>query len=416
MPIDPTSTPTPTSSVAVIGTCDSKGAEHRFLKRAIEQRGLAARIINVGTKQAIDFTAEIDLYEELRREGILPAGDRDQAIAAMIRRAGDLVAGLHERGEICAAVSAGGGSGTHLCSSIMKVLPLGVPKVIVSTVASRNMRAVVGTRDITMMHSVVDLLGVNSISGGVLERAAAAVCAMAESRWTPPLDRPRIALSFFGFITPAAEAVRAALERMGYEVIAFHANGTGGMAMEELAAEGYFAGILDLATHELADDLKDGYCGGIGPQRYEPVPGSRLPRLVVPGGMDCAVLEFTRDNIPEAYRERSIFFYDFRSAVRLSAEESALLAGQLAERLNKDTDTVEVLVPTCGWSAADCEGGPLYDPEISRVFTDTFKQALEPAIPFREADLHINDPAFADIAAHAMDRMVREKSRFPRSK
>jgi len=269
------------------------------------------------------------------------------------------------------------------------------------------MSDVVGTRDITMMHSVVDLLGINSITGGVLDRAAAAVCGMVKSGFKSQVDQPRIALSFFGFITPAAEKIREHLGAMGYEVIAFHANGTGGMALEELASEGYFAGILDLATHELADALKNGYCGGIGPGRFEPSGDRRVPRLVVPGGMDCAVLEFTRQNIPDMYRDRRIFFYDFRSAVRLSAEESLFLAGQLAEKLNKDAKNIRVVVPGRGWSAADIEGGPLYDPAVSRLFMEKFRDDLDNTIGIETVDAHINDNAFARIAAERMDRMLR---------
>ena len=159
---------------------------------------------------------------------------------------------------------------------------------------------------------------------------------MVRTDWNPDTEKKRIALPFFGFITAGAEATKHALEALGYEVVAFHANGTGGMAMEELASEGYFDGILDFATHELADDLKDGYCGGIGPERFEPVPDRSIPRLVVPGGLDCAVLEFTRQDIPEQYADRKIFFYDFRSAIRLDVEETTILADQLSGKLNQD--------------------------------------------------------------------------------
>jgi uncharacterized protein (UPF0261 family) len=193
-------------------------------------------------------------------------------------------------------------------------------------------------------------------------------------------------------------------------VIAFHANGTGGMALEELAAEGYFDGILDLATHELADALTGGYCGGIGPGRFTPVPGISLPRLVVPGGMDCAVLEFTRDSVPQAYRDRPVFFYDFRSAVRLSTEESRQLAVQLAGKLNMDPTHVKVLVPLGGWSVADHPGEALYAPDVSRLFLETFYRELDPAIEVHRDDAHINDPAFARIAAEMMDRMIKQRA------
>ena len=177
--------------------------------------------------------------------------------------------------------------------------------------------------------------------------------------------------------------------------------------MEELAAEGYFDGILDLATHELADHLLDGYCGAIGPQRYEPVSGKSIPRLVVPGGLDCAVLEFTRSNVPEQYRDRKIFFYDFRSAIRLNIEETTSLANQLAEKLNRDAANIKVLIPRKGWSEADREGGPLYDPETNISFTERLRETLNPQVKIREVDYHINDEAFGLIAAGIMDEMVQ---------
>jgi uncharacterized protein (UPF0261 family) len=289
----------------------------------------------------------------------------------------------------------------------MRVLPLGVPKVMVSTVASRNMAKTVGTKDITMMHSVVDLLGVNSISGMILEKAAGAVCGMVKSRWKAKAHKKRIALTFFGFITKGAEEIKKSLEAMGYEVVAFHANGTGGMAMEELAREGYFDGILDFAIHELADELMGGYCRGIGPERLEPPPGRAVPRLVVPGGMDCAVLEFTRDTVPHEHRNRKLFFYDFRSAIRLNKKETATLAVQVAEKLRLDPARVKVLVPKQGFSEADHVNGPLFDPAMNEVFVRKLKKELNPLLEIREADYHINDPAFARLAAEMMDAMVR---------
>ena len=289
----------------------------------------------------------------------------------------------------------------------MHALPLGVPKIMVSTVASRDMKNSVGTKDITMMHSVADILGVNSIIGDILDRAAGAVTGMVQNSWKQTQGRQRIALTMFGFITKAAEAIKGSLEEMGYEVVAFHANGTGGMAMEELAAEGYFHGILDLATHELADDLMDGYCGGIGPKRLEPISGLEIPRLVVPGGLDCAVLEFTRNNVPDRFKDRNIFYYDFRSAVRLSLEETRFIAGQLAEKLNRDISMIKILVPTKGWSEADGEGRPLHDPVAQDEFMKRLRHDLDPRAEIMEADHHINDPSFARLASETMDGMLR---------
>ena len=396
-----------TPAIAVLGTFDSKSEEHIFLKNQIEQRGIGTLTINVGTRKPSPEPVDLDLLEIVRTNNpAIPEG-RDNIINAMLQEARDQIKKLHGDGQISGIISAGGGTGTHICTTIMHELPLGVPKVMVSTVASRDMSRVVGTKDIVMIHSVADLLGVNSISGLILDKAAAGICGMVKSHWQPSGEKKRIALPFFGFITPGAEATRQALESLGYEVIAFHANGTGGMAMEELAEEGYFHGILDLATHELADDLLDGYCGGIGPQRFEPVPGRSIPRLVVPGGLDCAVLEFTRTSIPKQYEDRKIFFYDFRSAIRLNEKETSFLAVQLAEKLNKDPANIRVLVPTRGWSGADKQDGPLFDPNMNNVFLSKFRYSLNPQVQIQEVDHHINDESFGHIAANLMDAMVR---------
>ncbi|MDF1591999.1 MAG: Tm-1-like ATP-binding domain-containing protein [Desulfobacterales bacterium] len=397
------------ASIAVLGTFDSKGEEHRFLQKQIGQRGQPALTIHVGVKAPSPFPVDMDLFAEIKKDGVDATGSRDKAIEAMILKARKRVGELYAAGAISGVISAGGGSGTHLCTRIMHVLPVGIPKVMVSTVASRDMAQIVGTKDITMMHSVVDLLGVNSISGSVLDRAAAAICGMVQSRWQPGKMKKRIALTFFGFITAAAENVKKYLEKSGYEVIPFHANGTGGMAMEELSAEGYFQGILDLATHELADALKGGYCGGIGPGRLEPAAGTHLPRLVVPGGLDCAVLEFTRDTIPLAYKDRKIFFYDFRSAVRLTDDETRILAKQLAAKVNKSVPDIKILIPLRGWSEADREGGPLFAPDATRLFIHTLKEDINPGIDITEVDHHINERPFARIAADMMDAMIKNQ-------
>jgi uncharacterized protein (UPF0261 family) len=396
----------PAPAIAVLGTYDSKATEHEFLKQRIEARGLPTMTINIGTKTPSPVPVSLDLHPVLREQLKSTAGGRDAAIAAVLAEAQHRVKRLYSEGAISGIISAGGGTGTHLATGVMRALPLGVPKVMVSTVASRNMRTTVGTKDIVMMHSVVDILGVNSILGVILDQAAAAVCAMAQSRWQSSHAKKRIALPFFGFITPAAEAVTRALEAKGYEVVCFHANGTGGTAMVELAAEGYFDGILELATHELADHLKNGYCGGIGPERFAPIVGRSIPRLVVPGGLDCAVLEFTRETVPEAYKDRKIFFYDFRSAIRLDHDETALIADQLADKLNMHTADIKFLIPSRGWSEADREGGPLHDPEAGRIFVNRLKARLRSSIEISEVDHHINDPDFAEVAAAMMHAMI----------
>ncbi len=398
------------AAIVIVGTFDSKAEEHLFLKERIEQRGFKALTIHVGTKSPSPFPADKDFYAELLKDSKGAIKSRDEAIQAVISEAQELVREMYQEGRIGGVISLGGGTGTHLGTSIMRVLPLGVPKVMVSTVASRDMANIVGTKDITMIHSVVDILGVNSILGEILDRAAGAICGMVASRWKPEQEKKRIALTMFGFITKAAEGIKQVLEGMGYEVIAFHANGTGGMAMEELAGEGLFHGILDLATHELADELMDGYCGGIGPERLMPVPESNIPRLVVPGGLDCAVLEFTRHSVPDRFKDRKIFFYDFRSAIRLNEKESRSLARQLADKLNRNPSHTKVVIPMRGWSEADREGGPLYDPPIMEIFIEELKQDLNPGIEIKEVDSHINDSSFTRVVSILMDEMIRSRA------
>ena len=393
---------TESRAIAVLGTFDSKPEEHQFLKTAIETRGHRALTINVGTKQAPGFSPDYDLRPE-------PGPDRDLAIEKVIARGFKLLGDLYLKGEIKGVISAGGGSGTHISASIMKALPLGAPKIMVSTVAARNMAPVIGARDITMMHSVSDLLGVNSISGMILDQAAGAICGMAESAWKPAGSKKRIALTMFGFITTAAEMVRQHLENMGHEVIAFHANGVGGLAMEKLAAEGWFDAILDLATHELADSLyPGGYCHLIGPGRLEPNNRRPIPRLVVPGGLDCIVLEFTRQTVPPEYHDRRIFFYDFRSAINVNAAEGRILADQLTEKINReDKAPIKVLVPTAGWSeASDNQGNPLFDQQVGREMIETLKTGCNGRIRIQETPLHIMDEEFAALAANAMNDML----------
>ena len=398
------------AAIAVLGTFDSKGEEHLFLKERIERHGLRALTINVGTKEPLPFAVDWDLYAQVIQGAKGGIKDRDHAVQAVLERAKELVLQLHREGTVNGIISAGGGTGTHLGTSIMRALPLGFPKVMVSTVASRDMAMIVGTKDITMIHSVVDLLGVNRISGTILDKAAGAICGMVQGDWSPGASRRCLALTFFGFITRAAERTKSALEDLGYEVIPFHANGTGGTAMEEMAAEGYFDGILDLATHELADNLMDGYCGGIGPNRLEPVGGLSVPRLVVPGGLDCAVLEFTRDNIPEQFRDRKIFFYDFRSAIRLNLDESFYIADQLVDKLNRADSHTKMLIPVHGWSEADRDGGPLHEPETNEAFLARLKRRLDPRIEVLEVGYHINDDGFAEVAAAHMDAMVKRNA------
>lgn len=390
-------------SIAIVGTLDSKGEEHLFLKKIIESRGYTTITIDVGTSGSSKFPPDLSVSKLIHIKEM----ERSVMVEAIIRKAREVILDLYHQGKIGAIISVGGGTGTFVGTSIMKILPLGVPKLMVSTVASRDMSQTIGTKDITIMHSVVDMLGLNSISRLILARAAGAVCGMMSADSGAERESPRVALSLYGFVTQAAENIKSILEENHFEVIPFHANGTGGMAMEEMMEESYFDGILDLATHELVDAMFGGYCGGIGPQRLVSPEGVDTPRLVVPGGLDSAVLEFDSHSIPEQYKDRKIFFYDFRSAIRLTADESGSLARILADKLNQSHNPIKILIPLKGWSEADREGDVLFDPESSHAFCETLEKALKPDVEVRQVDYHINDKEFAQEAADIMISMIK---------
>ena len=235
----------------------------------------------------------------------------------MTRGAERIVNDLHRQGVVSGILALGGGTGTHIGTGIMRSLPLGLPKVMLSTVASRDMSDLIGTKDITMMHSVMDILGLNPLSRKILANAAAAMAGMVSSPVRIDRQRPIIGLTSFGFITEGAMLVKKMLEDQGYDVAPFHANGTGGMAMEDLISQGLIDGVLDFALHEFADELYNGYCGGIGPGRMEAAGRYGIPLVAVPGGLDCVVLEFdSPETIPERFKDRKVFWYNFRSGVR----------------------------------------------------------------------------------------------------
>lgn len=392
-------------SVAIVGTLDSKGEEHLFLKEVIESKGYLTITIDIGTTGLSKFSPDFSVSKSINIKGM----ERSSMVEAIIEKAKELILDLSHQGKIGAIISVGGGTGTFMGTSIMKILPLGVPKFMVSTVASRDMSQTIGTKDITIMHSVVDMLGLNSISRLILSRAAGAVCGMMSANNNRGKELPRIALSLFGFITQAAENIKSIMEENHFEVIPFHANGTGGMAMDEMMGESFFDGVLDLATHELVDAMFGGYCGGIGPQRLQTPEGINIPRLVIPGGLDSAVFEFDNKSIPEKYKDRKIFFYDFRSAIRLTADESRSLAKTVAYKLNQSHNPIKVLIPLKGWSEADREGDVLFDAESSNAFSKTLQKLLKSDIEVIKVDYHINESAFADAAADLMIKMIKDQ-------
>lgn len=403
-------------SIVIVGTLDTKGDEVEYLKSRIESRGHDTIVLDVGVLEQPSTEPDI-AREEIAEAGgstlaeLITCGDRRRAVQAMTQGAIAKTEELEEAGKVEGVIALGGGTGTHIGTAVLRALPLGVPKLMLSTVASRDMSEEIGTKDIAMMHSVIDMVGLNAVSKKILDNAAGAIVGMAEGDVSLDATRPLIGVTSFGFCTAGAMHVRSFLEEQGYEMVAFHASGVGGMAMEDLIDQGLLSGVLDFAVHEFADHLHDGYCGNIGPGRLESAGRRGIPQVVVPGGLDCIVLEFdSPQTVPSQFKDRKIFWYDFRSGVRTSAAELTTLARTIASKLNRAQGPVKVIIPMRGWSEADVKGGPLYEPQTNQVFVDELRRLLKPEIPITEVDAHINEPAFAEAAVAALDDMMTEKT------
>jgi len=404
-------------TVVIVATLDTKGEEAAFLKQVIEEEGCQTLIVDVGTLHEPVIRPDFSRHQVAQRTGVtmedlLAQKDRRVAVETMIQGAIDIVKELHGHGKLSGIISVGGGTGTHIGAGVMRALPLGVPKFMVSTVASRDMSDLIRTKDITIMHSVVDILGLNPVSMRILANAAAAVAGMARRSGPIVSDRPIIGLTSFGFITEGAMRAKSSLEQLGYEVSAFHANGTGGMAMEDLIDQGLLSGVLDLALHEFADEMYGGYCGGIGPGRLESAGRRGIPQVVVPGGLDCIVLEFNSfETMPSELRGRKVFWYDFRSGVRTTADDLLTLARKIADKLNRAKGPTRVVVPMKGWSEADSRDGPLYEPATNAIFLAELEALLAPRIEVVKVDAHINDGEFAKAATAELDALMKANAR-----
>jgi uncharacterized protein (UPF0261 family) len=402
-----------TKTVAIVGTLDTKGADFQFLRDEIVDRGCAALVIDVGVVGEPAFEPDVPRSEVAAAAGadleaLQAAGDRGEAVAAMARGIPLLVRRLFDEGRIHGVISMGGGAGTLLGSSAMRALPVGVPKVLVSTVASGDVAAYVGMSDIAMIHSVVDVAGVNSISRKVYGNAAGAIVGMVAHEVAPGEDKPIVAATMFGNTTRAVNQAKARLEAWGYEVLVFHATGAGGRTMEALVDDGHVTAVLDMTTTEWADEL----CGGVlsaGPQRLEAAGRAGIPQVVVPGCIDMCNF-WARDTVPERYRDRT--FYQWNPNVtlmRTTPEENARLGEIFASKLNAATGPVAVYVPLGGFSEVDVTGKPFHLPEASRAFVDALRANLRPGIEIVEVDADINDPRFSSATVEALLEMLAQK-------
>lgn len=399
-----------TPTIVMLGAFDTKGAEYSYARERLLSLGAQVMSINFGVGAATpDFPIDIGADDVAAAAGadlsaIRASADRGQAMDVMSRGAATLVSRLYDKGGVDGVFGMGGSGGSSVITAAMRALPLGLPKVCLSTIAGGDTAAYVGAKDIVLYPSIADIAGLNRLTRCGIDGAVGAVIGMATSRPVSASDRsqdrPMVVASMFGNTTQCVDSCRAELDIAGYEVLVFHATGAGGRAMESLLDEGLIVGSLDLTTTELADTL----CGGVfdaGPDRLKAAGRRGVPQLVAPGSLDMVNFG-PMSSVPDRYREAGRNFYRWNPAVtlmRTSPDENRQLGRQVAERLNEATGPVAVLIPTRGFSVLGGSGGPFEDPAADAAFVESLRGALSSRIECRLIDANINDAAFARQAA-----------------
>lgn len=401
-------------TVVLAGALDTKGADFAFVKELIEGAGLATLVVDFGVMGKPAFAADVTREEVCAAGGgdlthLASGGHKDEAMAAMARGLAAVVSRLHGEGRLDGIIGMGGSGGTSLATAAMRELPVGVPKMMVSTVGGGDVSAFAGTKDITFMPSVVDVAGLNRISRAIYANAAGAIAGMVRTRaGAAPAanERPLLTASMFGNTTTAVEHARGILEAAGYEVLVFHATGSGGRTMEGLIADGYVSGSLDLTTTELADTV----CGGVfdaGPERCLAASRAGVPAVVVPGCVDMANFGGP-DTVPERYRGRLLYEWNPDvTLLRTNVEENRRIGEMIAAAVNAATAAVAVVVPLGGVSMLDSKGERFWDPAADRACFEAIRANLRAGIPLLEDEHNINDPEFSGRAAGLLLEMLQ---------
>lgn len=399
------------ATIAVLGTFDTKGHEHAYVAEIIRSRGHRVILIDAGTGSAPQITPDVTRESLAAAGGVDLAGiisrqDRGEAVTAMAGAAAAYLSQLVESGTIQGVISLGGGGGTAIGTAGMRALPVGFPKVMVSTLAAGNVAAYVGTKDIVMFPSIVDVSGINRISRVLLARAAGAICGMVETQVPVGADKPLIAASMFGNTTECVNIARKMLEDAGYEVLVFHATGMGGRVMESLIESGMFAGVLDVTTTEWADELVGGILGA-GKTRLDAAAKAGIPTIITPGCLDMVNFG-ERSSVPAKFDGRTFYIHNPQvTLMRTNAAECAELGRILAEKANAYRGPVTVLLPKKAISIISAAGKPFEDAQADAALFDAVKQHLKPGIPLVEMDCEINAPEFAAACAGALLRQMQ---------
>lgn len=390
-----------TPTVLLPGTLDTKGAEYAFVRARLHAQGVNTLVMDLGVLGDPAITPDIMAEEVAAAAGttlaaLRAAGDRGAAVSAMQRGACILVPELHRDARIQGVLGLGGGGGTTMITAAMRRLPVGVPKLMVSTLASGDTTPYVDVTDLTLMYPVVDIAGLNPLSRRILTNAAGAIAGMvrAELPAEPQAPRPLIAATMFGVTTPCVTAARQQLEARGYDVVVFHATGAGGRAMEGLIADGYFAAVLDVTTTEWCDEVVGGVLSA-GPDRLSAAAVAGLPQVVSVGALDMVNFGAAA-SVPARFAGRT--FYQHNETVtlmRTTPDECRTIGARIAAALNRATGPTVVVLPLRGVSAIDADGQPFHDPAADRALFETLRAEVRPPVRLVEVDAHINDPAFA---------------------
>ena len=394
------------ATIAILGTMDTKGDEHAFVADQIRQRGHGVLIIDTGTLGEPRLKPDVTRHEVADAAGVdlarlVARRDRGEAVAAMSRGAPTILSRLAEAKRIDGVISLGGGGGTAIATAAMRALPIGFPKVMVSTLASGNTAQYVGVKDIVMFPSIVDVAGLNRISRQILTRAAGAICGMVEATPGTGADRPIIVASQFGNTTACVDHARQMLEAGGYEVLVFHATGVGGRTMESLIEAGLVSGVLDVTTTEWADELVGGVLSA-GPTRLEAAARHGVPAIVTPGCLDMVNFH-ARETVPAKFQGRRFYAHNPQvTLMRTTPEECAQLGKIIALKLNASTGPVSVLIPRAAISVISAPGQPFHDPPADQALFDALKSNLRRDIEVIEMECAINDAVFAEACAQAL--------------
>ncbi|MEU4833887.1 Tm-1-like ATP-binding domain-containing protein [Streptosporangium sp. NPDC023615] len=398
-------------TIGLVGTFDTKGREYAWLHDRLRALGCEVVLIDAGvgeTRLPADVANDrVALAAGADLAALRAAGDRGAAVTTMGEGAAAVLAELYAQGRLDGVLAVGGSGGSSIAARAVRDLPIGLPKLIVSTMASGDVSPYVGAKDVTIMYSVVDVAGVNRVSARILGNAAAAIVGMA-SVPAPVVedDRPLVAASMFGVTTPAVDAARQRLDELGYEVLVFHATGSGGQALETLAGSGLIAGVLDLTTTELADDLVGGVLSA-GPARLTAAGERGLPQVVAPGALDMVNFG-PLETVPERFADRLFYVHNPTvTLMRTTAEEMAELGRRVAAKLRAATGPVALFVPRGGVSALDTPGAPFHDPKADQACFEALADGVrDSAVQVEELDLHVNDPAFGRAMADRLHAMI----------